>query len=95
MGEQAAASLGADAGHAGDVVHRVAAKGEVVGDLVRMHAEFSCTPAGPQRRLRAKSHCSSCSPSSWPKSLSAETITLGTPWPRRLHRVEPIRSSAS
>ncbi len=39
----------------------------------------STTPAGPQRMLRAKSHCSSCSPSSWPKSLSAETITLRNP----------------
>src|SRR6185312_4106646 len=40
MAEQGGGGLGADAGHAGDVVHRVAAQGEVVGDLVRVHAEF-------------------------------------------------------
>ncbi len=39
VGEQGRGGLGADAGHAGDVVHRVAAQREIVGDLVRMHAE--------------------------------------------------------
>ena len=38
MGQQDRRSLGADAGHAGDVVDRIAGEGEVVGHLGRMHA---------------------------------------------------------
>lgn len=38
MRQQHRRRLGADAGHAGDVVHRITAQRQVVGDLVRVHA---------------------------------------------------------
>src|SRR6185312_7160828 len=40
MGEQGRGGLRANAGYARDVVDRVAAQGEVVGNLVRMHAKL-------------------------------------------------------
>src|SRR6185437_14135315 len=40
VGEQGRGGLRANAGYAGDVVDRVAAQGEVVGNLVRMHAKL-------------------------------------------------------
>ena len=47
VAEQGGGGLGADAGYAGDVVHAVAAQGQVVGDLVRVHAEFFVHAGGP------------------------------------------------
>ncbi len=40
VGEPLGGGLGADLGHAGDVVHRVAGQGQEVGDQLRRHAEF-------------------------------------------------------
>src|SRR3546814_5256552 len=49
VGQQHRRGLGADAGHTGDVVDRVAAQRQVVGDLPRLHA----VP-----RLRSEEHTS-------------------------------------
>ncbi len=96
MGEQRRGRLRADARHAGDVVDRVA--GAARGSRrsgARARRGAPCTPSAPQRWLRAKSHCSSPSPSSCDRSLSAETITRACRAAARRARRVPIRSSAS
>ena len=95
LAQEAAGEARTDSGHAGNVIHRVAGKGQEIDDLIGADAPFFAEAAASMTLFLRMLKIRICSPINWRASLSAVTIRTSRPRsaPRRA-RVA-ITSSAS
>jgi hypothetical protein len=96
-GDQIAGALLADAGHALDVVGRIAHQREHVHHLLRRHAELLDDPrrVEPRALVARVVDADGSVATSWKKSLSPVTIATGSPASAACFASVPITSSAS